>query len=224
MDAGIGFPRHQGREEPLGPGDTPLGNDALDRVRRRERPRGARRTDRRRRPCADGGNDAAVATHPRDGSPSVVYGSDAITFAHWDGTSWVDETIDTVGAFDHSPSLAYGPEGSPSISYVAQGGVSRDQVRVEEGHVLVHRQRRPGCDGRTRQLLGVRRRGPAGNLSWQGSGRPARNPDRSPRTGGLVEGRGRRSHSGSGVPSQPDAQPERSAGCGLREGREDDRR
>lgn len=64
----------------------------------------------------------AVATDPGDGSPSVVYGSDAITFAHWDGTSWVDETIDAVGAFDHSPSLAYGPDGSPSISYVAQGG------------------------------------------------------------------------------------------------------
>jgi len=61
----------------------------------------------------------AAATDPGDGNPSIVFGSDAIELAHWSGTAWQTGTVETVGKVDDRPSLVYGPDGRPSISYVA---------------------------------------------------------------------------------------------------------
>ncbi len=61
-----------------------------------------------------------LAVDPADGNPSVAYGADAIKFAHWSGTSWKIETVETVGTFQDEPSLVYGPDGRPAISFRTQ--------------------------------------------------------------------------------------------------------
>ena len=61
-----------------------------------------------------------LATDPKDGQPSVVYGVDVLQFAHWTGSSWKVEAVETVGKINDVPSLAYGPDGNPAIAYFAK--------------------------------------------------------------------------------------------------------
>lgn len=73
---------------------------------------------------AEGGGGAwhapASATDPGDGNPSVAFGSGSIQFAHWSGSSWKLETVQSVGQINDTCSLAYGPDGNPAITYVAK--------------------------------------------------------------------------------------------------------
>ena len=71
-------------------------------------------------PGTDPWHTPSLATDPGDGKPSVVFGSDVLQLAHWTGSSWKVEAVETVGKINDHPSLAYGPDGYPSISYLAK--------------------------------------------------------------------------------------------------------
>ena len=64
-----------------------------------------------------GGSGVDLEFDPGDRNPSLSWGSGSLVFAHFTGTAWKLETIESRNAPNDVTSLAYAPDKSPAIAY-----------------------------------------------------------------------------------------------------------
>lgn len=80
-----------------------------------------------------GGTGIDLAFDPVDRNPSVSWGATKLVFAHWTGTAWKLETIETKSATNDVTSLAYAPDGSPAIAYRSTAGKGSTRFAKKNG-------------------------------------------------------------------------------------------